>query len=135
MSLDRPSFTTSRFVETYDMAEVDDAVDRIFAALAVPEPTLGTADVQAMRFTPVRLREGYTMDEVDDWLDQVVAELTARHGAVPAEPVADSAPTRAAYAPTRSDAIVEMSGPSMRGPLILLAVLVVVAVLVYVSLA
>jgi DivIVA domain-containing protein len=131
MALQRPSFTTSRFLETYDMAEVDDAVDRIFAALAGTAPTLGAPEVQAMRFTPVRLREGYTMDEVDTWLDEAVTELT-RRGAVPTEPVAGSVP---AYAPTRSDAIVEVAGPSTRWPLALLAVIVVMAVLVYVSFA
>jgi DivIVA domain-containing protein len=134
MALQRPSFTTSRFVETYDMGEVDDAIDRIFDALAQPAPALAPADVQALRFTPTRLREGYTMDEVDNWLDEAAAALAQRDGSASAAAVARQPPTPAAYAPTRSEAIVEVADGPRRWPLVLV-VLVVLAVLAYVALA
>lgn len=126
MALQRPSFTTSRFVETYDMAEVDDAVDRIFAALAEPVRALSAGDVQAMRFTPTRLREGYAMDEVDTWLDEAVAELDRRGGGS-----VEAAPAATAYAPARSEAVVEVPGPPRRWPLFLPAALVVAFVVYY----
>ena len=128
MPLERPRFSTTKLREGYDMGEVDDAIDRVFGALAEPVPSMSGADVRTLRFTPVRLREGYDMGEVDGWLDQAAAELEARDGrAGPA--VAAPAPSHPSAAATRSDAAVEVQGARAR----LVPVLVVLAVLLGVA--
>ncbi|NYE35675.1 DivIVA domain-containing protein [Nocardioides cavernae] len=126
MSLRRPTFSTRRLAEAYDMGEVDDAIDRIFAALAADPPAMAPEQVSGLRFTPTRLRDGYAMTEVDQWLDEAAAELAARGGRAGAEPTtaATTAPTTRASA--SSDAIVEVRGSRTR----LVVVLVGVAVLV-----
>jgi DivIVA domain-containing protein len=62
-------FTPVRVREGYDMAEVDDLLDRIVAALGGGEPVAPLLEV--VRFTHVRLREGYNIDEVDQFVDQL----------------------------------------------------------------
>lgn len=147
MTLQRPRFTTTMWIEGYDMAEVDSAIDRILAALADPVPQVAAADVSNLRFTPVRLRKSYTVGEVDQWLDEAAAELAQRaDGAAPASASATaSAPAPApasesttasplsAYAPTVSDAIVEVDGRrSGAGLMLVLVVLVALIVAAYV---
>lgn len=86
MTLENPMFRPVRLRDGYEMPEVDDAIDKIFAALQVQPPTMTCAEVDALRFTPVKLREGYDMAEVDAWLDKACAELDARaHGHTPAQ--------------------------------------------------
>ena len=93
MALERPHFSTTKLREGYDMEEVDDAVDRVFGALAEPVPTMSAKDVTTLRFSPVRLREGYDMGQVDEWLDQAAAELDRSAGAAaPATPAPTDAP-------------------------------------------
>lgn len=128
MPLERPRFSTTKLREGYDMGEVDDAIDRIFAALTGDPPTMSPEQVSQLRFTPTRLRDGYDMDEVDQWLDEAAAELEARDGrAGPA--VAAPAPSHPSAAATRSDAVVEVQGARAR----LVPVLVVLAVLLGVA--
>lgn len=129
MALQRPSFTTTKLREGYDMGEVDDAVDRVFSALAEPVPTMSAEDVTTLRFTPVRLREGYDMDKVDGWLDQAAAELDrAAGGAAPGTPAPTAHQTTGT---TSSEAITEVrSGPSR--VLAVLTLVVLAAVLAYV---
>lgn len=135
MTLERPRFTTTKLTEGYDMGEVDDAIDRIFAALDGSAPALTPADVQTLRFTPVRLRQGYTIGEVDDWLDLAAAELAAPRAGT-SEPGATGTPdpTQPAYAPTTSAAITEVGAGSSR-VLVGIVVLVVLVVLAYAFLA
>ena len=129
MTLERPRFTTTKLTEGYDMAAVDDAIDRVFAALAEPTPSMTRADVVNLRFTPTRLRQGYNMDEVDTWLDKAVAALD-QHAGGSATPVADEPATVPTASSTRSDAIVEVSGGPSR-VLLVMAALVVLAVAAY----
>jgi DivIVA domain-containing protein len=130
MTIERPRFTTNRFVETYDMGEVDDAIGRIFAALAEPVPPMEPADVHALRFTPTRLRDGYDIGEVDAWLDVAAAELAQRGGTAP--PAGSVAPASSpAPAPAPPDPYVEFrTGPAWRR---YVAALTIAAVVVLVS--
>lgn len=131
-----PRFMTTLMRVGYDQPEVDVTVDRVMKALALDEPGIGAAEIEALRFRRVNYRQGYDMEQVDDWLDEVVEELRRREvEALPAgaTPVA-TAPTTPAYEPTRSDAIVEIRGTSPR-LLLALGALVVLAVLAYVALA
>jgi DivIVA domain-containing protein len=131
MTIERPRFTTNRFAEAYDMGEVDDAVDRIFAALAEPVPPMAPADVHGLRFTPTRLRDGYDMGEVDAWLDVAAAELAQRGGTAPPAGSPAPAPSRTAPATPRPDPYVELrTGPAWRR---YVAALTIAAVVVLVS--
>lgn len=134
MPLERPRFSTTKLREGYDMGEVDDAIDRVFGALAEPVPSMSGADVRTLRFTPVRLREGYDMGEVDEWLDQAASELERTAGGTaataPATPT-PATPGPAAYDGTRSTAITEVR-TGVPGPLlVLIVIVVVVAAVVY----
>jgi DivIVA domain-containing protein len=62
-------FTPVRVREGYDMAQVDDLLDRLVAALGRGEPLTPLLDGTPLRH--VRLREGYKIDEVDAFLDRV----------------------------------------------------------------
>jgi DivIVA domain-containing protein len=62
-------FNPVRLHEGYDMAEVDDLLDRIVAALGRGEPVVEVLD--GARLGRVRLREGYDIGEVDRFLEQV----------------------------------------------------------------
>lgn len=137
MPLERPRFSTTKLREGYDMGEVDDAIDRVFGALAEPVPSMSGADVRTLRFTPVRLREGYDMGEVDEWLDQAAAELERTAGGTAATAPATPTPATpgpaapAAYDGTRSTAITEVR-TGVPGPLlVLIVIVVVVAAVVY----
>jgi DivIVA domain-containing protein len=59
-------FNPVRVREGYDMAQVDDLLDRIVAALGRGEPVAPL--LEGVRFSRVRLREGYNIDEVDQFL-------------------------------------------------------------------
>ena len=134
MSLERPTFPTARFVESYDIEEVDLAVAMVLENLALPRPRIDRGDIERLRFTPVRLRPGYPMGAVDDWLDEVLVELGRRDGE---QPVATTEPALAEPSPslpTHSEAVVEVDSASTRW-LVMLAVVVVFAVLLYVSFA
>lgn len=75
----RPTFRQAGFLQTgYAVADVDDFLDRVFAAIA----TGGVVpDILTARFATT-LRGGYDMAEVDQFLDEVVAGLG---GGAPAE--------------------------------------------------
>ncbi|GAA1562358.1 hypothetical protein GCM10009741_79780 [Kribbella lupini] len=68
---DAPRFTPVKFREGYDMAEVDDFVDRVMATvngLPVERPVT-TREIRTVQFSPVRMREGYDVMEVDLFLE------------------------------------------------------------------
>jgi DivIVA domain-containing protein len=134
MALERPRFSTTRLREGYDIADVDNAVDRVFVALADGATSMTASDVSSLRFTPVRLSEGYDMGEVDSWLDQAAAELDRTSGgAAPATPAAPGAPAWAAYettSATRSDAVTEVRSSSPR-ILVVLALVLLLAIVAY----
>jgi DivIVA domain-containing protein len=67
-------FTPTRIREGYDMAEVDELLDRVVAALGRGEPVAGL--IAEARFSVVTWREGYHKAEVDDFL----ARLRGRAG-------------------------------------------------------
>lgn len=134
MSLERPTFPTARFVEAYDVEEVDLAVEMVLENLALARPRIDRGDIERLRFTPVRMRPGYTMGAVDEWLDEVLVELDRRGGE---QRVATTEPTDrepSASSPTHSEAVVEVESASTRW-LVMLAVVVVFAVMLYVSFA
>lgn len=134
MALERPRFSTTRLREGYDVADVDDAVDRVLVALADGATSMTASDVSSLRFNPVRLAEGYDMGEVDNWLDQAAAELARTSGgAAPATPAAPGTPASAAYGTTsgtRSDAVTEVRSSSPR-ILVVLAFVVLLAIVAY----
>ncbi|CAB4965381.1 unannotated protein [freshwater metagenome] len=134
MALERPRFSTTKLREGYDVASVDDAVDRVFVALADGATSMTASDVSSLRFNPVRLAEGYDMGEVDSWLDQAAAELARTSGgAAPATPAAPGTPASAAYGTTsgtRSDAVTEVRSSSPR-ILVVLALVVLLAIAAY----
>ena len=134
MALERPRFSTTKFREGYDIADVDQAVDRVFVALADGATSMTASDVGSLRFNPVRLAEGYDMGEVDTWLDQAAAELgRTSGGAAPAATAAAAMPASAAYATpsgTRSDAVTEVRSTSPR-ILAVVALVVLVAVVAF----
>ena len=139
MSLERPTFPMVRLRESYEVEQVDLAVEMVLENLALPQPRIDRGDIEGLRFTPVR-RGGYDMTAVDDWLDEVVAELDRRTGVQPQPAV----PATAAEAPAASvspSVIVDLDAPrperdSQRVRLLVqLAVLVVVVALLYVSFA
>lgn len=137
MSIERPTFPTLRLREAYDAEQVDLAVEMVLENLALPEPRIGRGDLEMLRFTPVR-RGGYDMTAVDDWLDEAMAELDRRTGVQP-EP--EPAPERSPEAPVASSAIVDLAAhgtdedAAWARPLVMVLVVVVVAVLLYVSFA
>lgn len=82
------TFTTTRFLEGYEMTEVDALLEAVRSTLAQFErPTiLGdgiaiTADeVVSSRFQATRFRSGYKQDDVDIFLDRVVEVLRSYEG-------------------------------------------------------
>ena len=65
--------------EGYDLAQVDELLDRAAAALdahaAGRVGLIAATDVLAAKFQATKFREGYDQDKVDDLLDLVVAAL------------------------------------------------------------
>ena len=62
-------FTPVRIREGYEMAAVDELLDRVVAALGAGRPVIPILD--AAELGHVRVREGYSIDEVDRFLAQV----------------------------------------------------------------
>ena len=137
MSIDRPTFPLQRFVESYDAEQVDRAVEMVRDNIALPQPRIDRRDIEALRFTPVR-RSGYSMTAVDDWLDEVAAELDRRAGVRPAAPA--SAPATS-VSPATPGVVVDLDArdaaedSEMVRLLVKVAVVVVLAVLFYVTFA
>lgn len=76
---DAPRFSAVKFSEGYDMAEVDDFVDRVMATvngLPVDRPVTAH-EVRNVQFTPVRIREGYDVQQVDLFLEEAEGWLTS----------------------------------------------------------
>lgn len=73
------TFSTTRFKEGYDIAEVDKFLRRIEAGEASAE------DIRTVTFSTVRFRSGYDTDEVDDYLDRVIRQM----GSSPTAPAGD----------------------------------------------
>ena len=138
MSPDRPTFPMVRLRESYATEQVDLAVEMVLENLALPQPRIGRADIEGLRFTPVR-RGGYDMTAVDDWLDEVVAELDRRTGAQPRPAVHATAAAPAASASPSVIVDLDAARPERDSQrvrlLVQLAVLVVVVALLYVSFA
>lgn len=67
--VERVRFTPVRLREGYDMAQVDQLLDKVVEAAERGEPI--AAVIHGAHFTPVRMREGYDMGEVDDFLAQL----------------------------------------------------------------
>jgi DivIVA domain-containing protein len=65
-------FRTTTFRQGYDMAQVDDFLDRLVAALRAGEPVRPLVD--AARFATTKLRAGYDMGDVDDLLASVARD-------------------------------------------------------------
>ena len=137
--IERPTFPMVRLRESYEVEQVDLAVETVLENLALPQPRIDRGDIEGLRFTPVR-RGGYAMTAVDDWLDEVVAELDRRTG-VP--PEAAPAPTTSA-APAASASpgvIVDLDAPrperdsELVRHLVQVAVVAVIVALLYVSFA
>ena len=137
MSIERPSFPRQRLSESYDTEQVDLAVEMVLENLALPEPRIDRSDIEGLRFAPV-WRGGYSMTAVDDWLDEVVAELDRRHGVLP-EAAAAAPSTPAPGAAPNVGVDLAAPGPDVDSDLVRLlariAVVVVVAVLLYVTFA
>lgn len=115
-------FSTVRVVAGYEMAEVDDFLDRLADCLAAYEQGgsgryLTADEVADAQFTATRIREGYRTEEVDELLDQALETLRGYEAAAaPATaavtPAADSlAPPSSAGAPA-ADPLAPPSSPA-----------------------
>ena len=138
MSVERPTFPVVRWREGYDTEEVDRAVEMVMTDLSLPEPRIARRDIETLRFTPVRRVAGYDMTAVDDWLDEVVAELDRRGGVRPPEPEPTPEPTPHPVA--APSVITDLGSPVQQDServrlLVTVALVVVVAVLLYVTFA
>lgn len=75
---------TTRFGEGYDLAEVDDLLDRCVVMLETLErgsvAGVQPDEVEHAAFRTTRFRVGYAMDAVDELLDRVVGTLRAGLG-------------------------------------------------------
>lgn len=74
-------FPPVRLQEGYDMAEVDQFLDRCDAAWLHRDASMTADDVARARFTPVILREGYSMEAVDRHLSRIEQAFRAREAA------------------------------------------------------
>lgn len=97
-------FTPVRVREGYDMAAVDDLLDRVVAALGRGEPVGPVLD--EARLGHVRVREGYDIGEVDAFLADI------RRLAPGAGPAESQVPASVVPSPTDPPAI-----PTQRGRL------------------
>jgi hypothetical protein len=80
MHISKPSFSSTRWREGYDLAEVDAFVAEVvpqLERLSRPDPALAQRIIGA-RFSPRRLRVCYDMRSVDEYLD--VLHLAALQG-------------------------------------------------------
>ena len=73
--VDRIRFAPVRVREGYDMAEVDDFLERVVQAADRGEPVAPLVD--RVEFTRVRVREGYEIGEVDHFLNQLKGGVPA----------------------------------------------------------
>ena len=77
------AFTITRFLEGYEMTEVDALLEAVRSTLAGFErptilgdgPAMTAFEVVNARFQPTKFRSGYKQDEVDIFLDRVVEAL------------------------------------------------------------
>jgi DivIVA domain-containing protein len=79
-SLETPTFTVTRFRESYRMSAVDAFLAEIRPWLdgRLPNPEVAER-IRRSRFQPIRLRPGYDMDEVDDYLERIAALASQGH--------------------------------------------------------
>ena len=73
-------FERVRFREAYNIAEVDEFVQRAHHALESRDGSLTASDVNNVRFRPERWKEGYQMGQVDEELDRIAAALQTLEG-------------------------------------------------------
>ena len=67
------AFSTVRWIEGYDIAEVNAFILEVEPLVLRDAPDRDLAQrVTRVRFTPVRIRRGYDMKEVDDYLDRLL---------------------------------------------------------------
>jgi DivIVA domain-containing protein len=88
------TFRPVRVREGYDMAAVDDLLDRVVAALGRGEPVGRVLD--EARLAHVRLREGYDVAEVDAFLAHV-----RRSAPSPEDPSSESPPSESPSVPVQ----------------------------------
>lgn len=72
-------FSTTKWREGYDMAQVDAFMKKARVALQFWEgrrpAELTSAEVVGLEFQPTKFRSGYDQDQVDDFRDLIVAAL------------------------------------------------------------
>lgn len=91
---ERGRLSRVRTREGYDVAEVDDLLDRLVRELRSSQPAMTAEDIDDARLTPVRIfKPGYDLGEVDDLLDRAARALRDK-GAV--RPVAEAGPAEPA---------------------------------------
>jgi DivIVA domain-containing protein len=80
--VERARFSPVRVREGYDMAEVDEFLDRLVEAAERGEPVAPL--VESVEFTRIRVHEGYEIGEVDHFLKQLTgaAPVTADPGVI-----------------------------------------------------
>ncbi len=67
------AFSTVRWIEGYDIAEVNAFIMEVEPLVLRDAPDRALAQrVTRVRFTPVRIRRGYDMAEVDHYLDRLL---------------------------------------------------------------
>ncbi len=67
------AFTTVRWIEGYDIAEVNGFILEVEPLVLAHAPDRELAQrITRSRFTPVRIRRGYDMAEVDAYLDKLL---------------------------------------------------------------
>lgn len=67
------AFSTVRWIEGYDIAEVNAFILEVEPQVLERAPDRELAQrITRSRFTPVRIRPGYNMDEVDAYLDRLL---------------------------------------------------------------
>ncbi|ATG55378.1 cell division protein DivIVA [Brachybacterium ginsengisoli] len=107
-------FTPVRFAAGYEMAEVDDFLDRCEKALASGDGSVTAETVLGARFRQTRFSEAYDTDEVDQFLDDVLAPQF-RDAAAPAAASREPAPSGEAR-PRPADAPAAGSGGPVPHP-------------------
>lgn len=76
-SPDEIRFSSSRFRAGYDMDEVDDFLDRAYAALR-GDGAMSAEEAEGARFTTRKFGDTYAVDEVDDYIQDHLLPMLRR---------------------------------------------------------